>query len=529
MTRLPTIADVDADLVAAARDGDPAAVEQLVAAYLPLVYNVIGRALNRGLDVDDTVQETMLHVVRGLPELRDPAAFRSWLLAITMNEVRRHHRQRVPELRPLEAFDALIEPASDFADLTIWRLGLTGQRMETAKAASWLDDQDRELMSLWFLVEAGQLSRAEMVAVLGVGAHTTTVRVTRMKAQLAVARAIVRALAITPPCPGLTAVAADWSGVPSSLWRKRFARHMRECDDCVRVGADLIPAEHLLPGLLPLPVGLAGMVSSKVVRPAAVRPVWHHGLSQTAAHRRIPGRSGLWSGKAAVGAVGATVAIGGAAAVFVGMGRRRIDVSGELGSDDGAGDGPGADHHREPGRPAGSDVLKRHHVAEPQAHNAALKPAGDGRGRGANPRRHQQSPRGERPARPDPHRRPEPQLCGTQQGDALRMRTQPQLRRRARSRREGECRRRELELRRREHRRGRGDAGIGFSRRHHGRHLDRRDARREAAERRAPPEHLEHGLPPHRDLGDAGRLRDGVAHHGLLGLTTTDGRRPPTP
>lgn len=320
MTRLPTIADVDADLVAAARDGDPTAVEQLVAAYLPLVYNVIGRALNRGLDVDDTVQETMLHVVRGLPELRDPAAFRSWLLAITMNEVRRHHRQRVPELRPLEAFDALIEPVSDFADLTIWRLGLTGQRMETAKAASWLDDQDRELMSLWFLVEAGQLSRAEMVAVLGVGAHTTTVRVTRMKSQLAVARAIVRALAITPPCPGLTAVAADWSGVPSPLWRKRFARHMRECDDCVRVGADLIPAEHLLPGLLPLPVGLAGMVSSKVVRPAAVRPLWHHGLSQTAAHRRIPGRSGLWSGKAAVGAVGATVAIGGAAAVFVGMG-----------------------------------------------------------------------------------------------------------------------------------------------------------------------------------------------------------------
>ncbi|CAM5228953.1 hypothetical protein SCALM49S_02770 [Streptomyces californicus] len=44
-------------LVLAARNGDRAAGERLAAQYLPLVYNVVGRALNGHPDVDDVVQE----------------------------------------------------------------------------------------------------------------------------------------------------------------------------------------------------------------------------------------------------------------------------------------------------------------------------------------------------------------------------------------------------------------------------------------------------------------------------------------
>ncbi|MEV4622238.1 sigma factor [Asanoa sp. NPDC049573] len=68
-------------LVVAARDGDPRAVDRLVAEYLPLVYNVVGRALDGHADVDDVVQETMLRCVTGLRGLRDPASFRAWLVA----------------------------------------------------------------------------------------------------------------------------------------------------------------------------------------------------------------------------------------------------------------------------------------------------------------------------------------------------------------------------------------------------------------------------------------------------------------
>ena len=84
----------DTATVVAARDGDPAAVDRLVAGYLPLVYTIVGRALDGHADVDDVVQDTMLRVLRNLGELRDPEAFRSWLVAITVRQVRERYRAR---------------------------------------------------------------------------------------------------------------------------------------------------------------------------------------------------------------------------------------------------------------------------------------------------------------------------------------------------------------------------------------------------------------------------------------------------
>ena len=78
------VTETDATLGSAAAAGDPAALEHLVSEYLPLLYNIVGRALPATADVDDVVQETMLRVVRGLPGLRDPHVFRSWLVAVAM-------------------------------------------------------------------------------------------------------------------------------------------------------------------------------------------------------------------------------------------------------------------------------------------------------------------------------------------------------------------------------------------------------------------------------------------------------------
>lgn len=62
-----------AALVIAAREGDAAAQDALISAYLPLVYNIVGRALNGSVDVDDVVQETMLRALDGLGGLRAPS------------------------------------------------------------------------------------------------------------------------------------------------------------------------------------------------------------------------------------------------------------------------------------------------------------------------------------------------------------------------------------------------------------------------------------------------------------------------
>ncbi|MGW1776144.1 sigma-70 family RNA polymerase sigma factor [Streptomyces sp. NPDC002104] len=248
-----------AALVAAARAGDPRAQDDLVSAYLPLVYNIVGRALNGSVDVDDVVQDTMLRALDGLGGLRDDHSFRSWLVAIAMNRVRAHWQARrsAPGESGLEAAWELADPGADFVDLTVVRLQLEGQRRETARATRWLEPDDRALLSLWWLECAGELTRAEMAQALELSPQHTAVRVQRMKAQLEAARVVERALGAQPPCEDLRAMAASWDGVPSALWRKRIARHARECLRCAGLWNGLVPAEGLLAGLALLPVSVA--------------------------------------------------------------------------------------------------------------------------------------------------------------------------------------------------------------------------------------------------------------------------------
>src|ERR1700734_3002981 len=146
---VPSGGDPDAAIVIAARAGDAQALDRLVSAYLPLIYNIVGRALNGHADTDDVVQETMLRAVRGLPGLRAPAAFRSWLVAVPIHQMRDHFRAR--QATPADLSDEVPDPRADFVDLTILRLGLSDQREETAQATRWLDPDDRELLALWWL------------------------------------------------------------------------------------------------------------------------------------------------------------------------------------------------------------------------------------------------------------------------------------------------------------------------------------------------------------------------------------------
>ncbi|MFJ6726230.1 sigma-70 family RNA polymerase sigma factor [Streptomyces sp. NPDC091281] len=286
-------------LVSAARSGDPRAVEELVAQSLPLVYNLVGRALDGHQDVDDVVQETLLRVVRSLDGLERPESYRSWMVAITVRRIRDWMRDRSQERRtrePMEAAALLADPASDFASLTVLRLALDDDRREVAEATRWLDGDSGELLSLWWLEESGQLSRAEVCEALGLSGRHTAVRVQRLKEQLDVARTVVRALAVQPPCPELAELTRPWDAVPSPLWRKRIARHIRGCRRCGAAQGRLLPVARLLTGLplLVPPAGLHRAVLEAVVRDtataAAAGPAAHGGGDVTPGTGRSGGR-----------------------------------------------------------------------------------------------------------------------------------------------------------------------------------------------------------------------------------------------
>lgn len=266
----------EAALVVAARAGDPQALDALVGAYLPLVYNIVGRALDAPAEVDDVVQDVMLQTVRDLRQLREPEAFRSWLVAIAMRQVRGHWRQRrtAPTAMELEN-ESVADPGADFVDLTIAALGLSDQRKEVAQATRWLEAEDRQILALWWLEAAGQLTRAELSAALKLSPAQAAVVVHRMKTRLGAARMVVRALAVWPRCADLDAACKRWDGRPNGLWRKRIARHIRECPTCSAMQMDMVPAENLLVGLslVPVPIALhaAALPSGATVATATAR------------------------------------------------------------------------------------------------------------------------------------------------------------------------------------------------------------------------------------------------------------------
>ncbi|MDX6351362.1 MAG: hypothetical protein QOF84_6152 [Streptomyces sp.] len=258
-----------AAVVVAAQRGDQRALDALVADYLPLIYNIVGRALDAPADTDDVVQEIMLQMIRDVRKLRDPEAFRSWLVAIAMRQVRRHWRvrRRSPATAGIEALEEtalLADPGADFVDLTITVLHLSGQRQEAVEATRWLDVDDRELLSLWWMEVAGQLTRSELATAMELPMPQTAVRVQRMKARLEVARSVVRALGAVPRCPDMNTVLGGWDGRPAGLWRKRIARHVRTCRACGGVPVDVVPAERLLADLamVPVPPFLLALVAS---------------------------------------------------------------------------------------------------------------------------------------------------------------------------------------------------------------------------------------------------------------------------
>jgi RNA polymerase sigma factor (sigma-70 family) len=297
----------DAGLVTAACAGDRQALDHLLTQCLPLVYNIVGRALNGHADVDDVVQETLLRMVRGLPKLRDPAAFRSWLVAITIRQVRDREQIRAADRdrrAHLEDAEAITDPALDFAGLTILRLGLTEQRREVVEATRWLDPDDQELLSLWWLEETGELERADLAGALGLSDRHASVRVQRMKKQMEVSRVVVRALVAEPRCAELDETASTWDGTPSALWRKRFARHIRGCGVCQGLDEGLLPMDRLLSGLplvaVPARFDVSGILDAV---PTAV-PSGHGG-----ARRRHGRRSGRIGGKQVVGGSAAVAVV----------------------------------------------------------------------------------------------------------------------------------------------------------------------------------------------------------------------------
>ena len=83
----------ESDRVRRAQAGDRAAFEDLVRAYARLVWACVYGLVRDAAWTEDLAQETFLRAWESLRDLKDPAAFRGWLLTIEIG--RASCRERV--------------------------------------------------------------------------------------------------------------------------------------------------------------------------------------------------------------------------------------------------------------------------------------------------------------------------------------------------------------------------------------------------------------------------------------------------
>ena len=89
----------DADLVGRSRNGDRAALEQLVLRHQAWVYNIAVRMVFHPQDAEEVTQEVLVKAVTRLGTFRGDSRFRTWLYRIAANHVL-NMKRRGGELRP---------------------------------------------------------------------------------------------------------------------------------------------------------------------------------------------------------------------------------------------------------------------------------------------------------------------------------------------------------------------------------------------------------------------------------------------
>src|SRR5213596_131010 len=78
---------VDAELVEKAKNGDRAALEQLVLRHQAWVYNIAVRMVFHPQDAEEVTQEVLVKVITKLSTFKGESNFRTWLYRIAANHV----------------------------------------------------------------------------------------------------------------------------------------------------------------------------------------------------------------------------------------------------------------------------------------------------------------------------------------------------------------------------------------------------------------------------------------------------------
>lgn len=164
-------------LVERARSGDTGALTALLEHLYPLVRKHVTFLLTLDPAVDDVVQESMMHIYRGLDSFRRQSSIKTWALCIATRTARRHARAQRKHR------DALL-CKGDLDDGVF--AAVEAARPELRRLCDALGELSARKREALILMEIFELSAREAGEVLGVSANTAASRCRHAKAELSV-------------------------------------------------------------------------------------------------------------------------------------------------------------------------------------------------------------------------------------------------------------------------------------------------------------------------------------------------------
>lgn len=223
----------DADLVAAFRGGDRAALGSIYDRYADQLYDTARAMLGDPHEAADALQDTFVAAATRLDQLRDPDRLRAWLFAILRNAVyRRSDRRRRTVPTDLGQWDmsAPRDPAAGPEALAVDDAATADLASAVRAAAAGLDARDQLVLEL----SARQgLDGVDLAEALGVSVAQSHVLVHRMRQRVARSLGAVTVARMgRRDCPDLASLLSGWDGTFSVLVRKRVARHIDACTTC---------------------------------------------------------------------------------------------------------------------------------------------------------------------------------------------------------------------------------------------------------------------------------------------------------
>jgi RNA polymerase sigma-70 factor (ECF subfamily) len=233
----------DSQLLAAAQDGDPKALDELIQRHQRRVYRFGLKMCRDSEDAKDVLQETLIAAARTIRDFRGASSVSTWLYTIARSFCIKHRRRSKFAPGQEESLDAR-EPGLEARQVMDPTRGadeeLSGRQVEGAieQAIARLDPMYREVL---VLRDVEGLSAPEVAEVMGLTVEAVKSRLHR--ARLAVREAVEPLLSqdphgprSEPPAPGCPDIVQLFSqhleGEISGDLCATMERHLAKCPSC---------------------------------------------------------------------------------------------------------------------------------------------------------------------------------------------------------------------------------------------------------------------------------------------------------